>query len=765
MKKFYLAVSIILLLFPLQGNSQCSTTNATGCQCPPGGGTNCDLVPDIAIAQLPLTQTSNYTEYSQVCNPPCSGNDGRLRLGVSTPIIGFGPLETRGTSKYVCGTDTIDAGTVANIPTTCPITGLPPKQLINQRVYHKNGNTMTFSDRAAGSMTYHASHGHQHVDNWGIYTLRTSNGDPNPLNWPIIGNGTKLGFCLLDIGSCNGSSGYCTDSLGNTLNSSNIVNYGLGGGNYGCSNTLQGISNGYMDTYSQSLDGMWIVIPPGTCNGTYYVVVQVDPLNYFLETKENNNVVAVPITLTKQGGTVPVVTAGGPTIFCTGGSVTLTSSAATNYVWSTGATTQSITVNASGSYSVTVNTASSCSSTSQPITVTVTNLTVSASAGSSALCAGESTQLSVTHNASGTATVPTQFTNNTQVFIPDNNSTGVSSPVTVSGISPTTLSSGMIVSVRLNLTHTYDGDLIVSLRSPSGNQINLSNRRGGSGDNFTNTIFSMSASTPIANGTAPFTGSYIPDGSFNSLTGNVNGTWQLKVADVAATDTGRIRNWTLTINNVVTAPPTFSWTSNPAGFTSSTQNPTVTPSSATTTYTVVVTGGNGCTGSNTVTVTVNPLPTVTANNVSGCVGTSIALSGTPAGGTWSVANPYTGPSTTYTHTYTDANGCTNTSTAANITVNPLPTVTASNVSGCAGSSIALSGTPTGGTWSVANPYTGSSTTYTHTYTDANGCTNTSAAANITVNPLPTVTASDVSGCAGSSIALSGTPAGGTLECC
>ena len=90
------------------------------------------------------------------------------------------------------------------------------------------------------------------------------------------------------------------------------------------------------------------------------------------------------------------------------------------------------------------------------------------------------------------------------------------------------------------------------------------------------------------------------------------------------------------------------------------------------------------------------------------------------------------------HTYTDGNGCTNTSAAANITVNPLPTVTASDVSGCAGSSIALSGTPAGGTWSVANPYTGPSTTYTYTYTDGNGCTNTSSSANITVNPLPTV---------------------------
>src|ERR1051325_11132461 len=210
MKKIKL-FCLLLIVLPHFVKSQCSTTNATTCQCPPGGGTNCDLLPDISIARLPLTQASNYTEYPQVCNPSCSGNDGRLRLGVSTPIIGFGPLETRGTSFYVCGTDTVDAGTVANIPTACPITGVPPHQLINQRIYHKDGNVMTFTDRAAGSMTYHPTHGHQHIDDWGIYTLRTSNGDPNPVNWPIIGTGTKLGFCLLDIGSCNGSSGYCTD--------------------------------------------------------------------------------------------------------------------------------------------------------------------------------------------------------------------------------------------------------------------------------------------------------------------------------------------------------------------------------------------------------------------------------------------------------------------------------------------------------------------------------------------------------------------------
>ena len=47
----------------------------------------------------------------------------------------------------------------------------------------------------------------------------------------------------------------------------------------------------------------------------------------------------------------------------------------------------------------------------------------------------------------------------------------VNSSIAVSGISPATLGSNSIVSVGLNLTHTYDGDLTLSLVSPSGSSI------------------------------------------------------------------------------------------------------------------------------------------------------------------------------------------------------------------------------------------------------------------------------------------------------
>lgn len=63
----------------------------------------------------------------------------------------------------------------------------------------------------------------------------------------------------------------------------------------------------------------------------------------------------------------------GPTTFCIGGSVVLTSSYATGNVWSTGATTQSITVSQSGNYWVTYTTGANCSATSAVTTVTVGN--------------------------------------------------------------------------------------------------------------------------------------------------------------------------------------------------------------------------------------------------------------------------------------------------------------------------------------------------------------------------------------------------------
>lgn len=183
----------------------------------------------------------------------------------------------------------------------------------------------------------------------------------------------------------------------------------------------------------------------------------------------------------------------------------MTCSSASDYLWSNGATTQSITVSQGGTYTCTVNNTSTCATASTPITVTVNSFPVTASTSSANVCAGDPVQLNGSATSSGTVTVVQTFSNSTTYPIPDNNSTGVQSPITVSGINPATLSSGVVVSVNANITHTYDGDIELRLVAPSGQYAVLSNRRGGSGDNYTNTTFAMNGPMAITSGSPPIT--------------------------------------------------------------------------------------------------------------------------------------------------------------------------------------------------------------------------------------------------------------------
>ncbi len=104
------------------------------------------------------------------------------------------------------------------------------------------------------------------------------------------------------------------------------------------------------------------------------------------------------------------------------------------------------------------------------------------------------------------------------------------------------------INVQLNITHTFDGDLRIELISPKGTRILLSNRRGGSGDNFQQTIFDDASGTSIANGTAPFNGTFRPDVPLTVLNGeSANGTWTLQIQDQAGVDSGTLNSWSLNV--------------------------------------------------------------------------------------------------------------------------------------------------------------------------------------------------------------------------
>lgn len=395
--KLILQVFLVLMCGTIFG--QCTLNDATGCACKTGGN-DCDLLPDITVSWFAIEDyMGGPNEFSQTGN---GLNNGRLKITASTPNIGHGPLTVRGTNYFVCNGDT-----VLGDPGVCP-DGSSPRQLIQQRIYHKNSDgTMTYSDHYAGAMTFHPTHNHNHVDDWGVFTLRLEDvNEPDPRKWPIVGQGAKLGFCLMDYGTCSSYLDHCKDTnttymFGNTMINGDFPNWGLGGGNYNCSVVEQGISVGWTDIYSENLDGMWIDIPNGTCNGDYYIVAEIDPLNHFQEEDTSNNYTAVPITLTLQdvpGNPNFLITSNQGTEICDGVVAQLSAPAGFNYVWNTGDTTQHITTDTAGTYTVSLS--NHCGSgTSAPFNISVLAAPGSTViSGDSLVCEGQSTNL----NATGT---------------------------------------------------------------------------------------------------------------------------------------------------------------------------------------------------------------------------------------------------------------------------------------------------------------------------------------------------------------------------
>lgn len=103
-----------------------------------------------------------------------------------------------------------------------------------------------------------------------------------------------------------------------------------------------------------------------------------------------------------------------------------------------------------------------------------------------------------------------------------------------------------------NITHTYDADLDIYLIAPDNTRVELSTDNGSSGDNYINTVFDDDATISITAGTAPFTGTFKPEGSLATLIGkNAQGNWKLEITDDAISDTGTLNSWSLTL----TYPP------------------------------------------------------------------------------------------------------------------------------------------------------------------------------------------------------------------
>lgn len=241
-------------------------------------------------------------------------------------------------------------------------------------------------------------------------------------------------------------------------------------------------------------------------------------------------------------------------------------------------------------------------------------------------------------------------------------------------------------------------------------------------------------------------------------------------------------NDTIPFNVINTGGSTYNWTITGGSVLSGNTTNAITAiwsTAGTAVVSVTETNSFGCTGDPvTYSVTVNPLPIVSAGvNDTICTGdtTSLNASGgiqynwTPSAGldNPTIANPSAFPTstTTYTVYVTDGNGCEN-NASVTIAVNALPIVSAgTNTAICIGTPTTLNAT--GATTYVWSPSSGlsdpliaspqanptSTTTYTVTGTDQNGCSN-SAQIMVTVNLLPLAIAiDDTILCNGSSITL------------
>ncbi len=107
-------------------------------------------------------------------------------------------------------------------------------------------------------------------------------------------------------------------------------------------------------------------------------------------------------------------------------------------------------------------------------------------------------------------------------------------------------------SVTINISHGSDRDIDCFLAAPDGTMIELTTDNGGTGNNFTNTVFKHSASTSITSGSAPFTGTFKPEGDLWRVNNNQNGngTWQLRVIDDSNNGvTGSLTGWSIKFSN------------------------------------------------------------------------------------------------------------------------------------------------------------------------------------------------------------------------
>lgn len=369
------------------------------------------------------------------------------------------------------------------------------------------------------------------------------------------------------------------------------------------------------------------------------------------------------------GNPSPTITAGGPTTFCQGNSVTLDAGAGySSYAWSNGETTQSITATTAGTYTATV-TQSGCSGTSNTVTVTVGNPTATITPSRpTTFCQGGSVSLDAGAGYSA-------YSWNT-------GATTQSINVTTSGTYLVTVTQAGCNGTSNTVTVTVSGSTLNPVLTAS-NGLNICN--GGSttldaGSGYTSYLWNGGSTSQTLSATA--TGTYTVTVTQGACTGTVSanvtlGTFPVTINLNPATDPTICEGETVTLD-AGAGHASYAWSNG-----ATTQSIDVTDGGG---YIVTVTDNNACSGSvgSAVTVVPTPSPVITpSGSQTLCSGETLTLDAGSGFDTYSWSN---GDNTqtssvsgagSYSVTVT-LDGCTGSSSApVAVTVNQTPTTTIS----------------------------------------------------------------------------------------
>ncbi|GDX53097.1 hypothetical protein LBMAG27_21440 [Bacteroidota bacterium] len=554
---------------------------------------------------------------------------------------------------------------------------------------------------------------------------------------PVSNAGTDVAICNNDSTQLNGSGG---------------VNYSW---NNAASLNNGNISNPFAHPSITSTYTL-VVTDANGCTDDDNVVVTVHPL--------------------------PLANAGIDQNICINSAAQLNASGGISYSWSPGATLTSSTINnpsatplTTTTYSVIVTDVNGCSN-SDNIIVTVHNYPGINAGVEQSICIGTSTII----NAIGGAIYD---------WSPSNGLNAITGAIVTA--SPTITTTYNVIGTDIWGCTNSDDIIISVVNAPPanagndttvcfGNPVQL-NASGGIGYSWSPsaTLTAANISNPTANPVSTTTYSVIVSdangcSAIDAVTITIN---SLPLAN-AGTDQDICINFTAQLS--ATGGIGYLWSPDATLSDTLINNPIASPILPTT-YSVLVTGANGCTASDNVVITVHNNPIVSAgNDVTICYSTSTQLNATGASTyNWlpftalnnaGIANPTASPTTTTTYVVEgiSAWGCISFDTMV-VSVLPPPTAFAgTDTAICLLQSTTLHSTGgIGYSWApanslnnslIANPLASPSATvdYIVTVTDTNGCF-ANDTVNVLVHPLPTINAGpDLFLCVGSSLQLNAT---------